>query len=267
MADITYPELGMQFKTPENAETPLVNKKTWLGAGLEVGGAIFFDISDVKSGEKTLTYAYPLVTIGHNDIKKAKILQDAFGGFVTKRSDKNSWYWTIKGANAAKLLSDLKPSTPSRQEVIEVMESWSQAGSREERLGIAHEFQPEQMKKPVTPERYEKLLEDPNFVAGVIENRGSVYQHERYFADKGVGNVTSGLEIHSTNKELLLAFSRKFGGKLYVVKSAGEVQNIKGDQVTLQNDSVVLKLGQDDMSKIIPIVQPYLLFVWDVEAA
>lgn len=263
MADVTHPELGMAFNTSESIEKPTLNTNTWLGAGLEVGGGIFFDVSNVKSGGKIYTYSYPLVTIGNSDPNKAHLLKDTFGGYVVKRSDKNSWYWTLKGAKVVDLLSDAKTSAPSRRDIINAMESWAEVGSREEKLEIAREFQADQIRTPVLEEHYDMLLEDPNFIAGVIENRGSVYQYERYFPTKGVGNVSSGLEIQSVNKELLAAFNRKFGGKLYIVKNEGQVKSIKGEQFTLQNDSVVLKIGEKEMKRIMHLVQPYLLFVWD----
>lgn len=259
MSDVSNTELGVLSKEPREAN--IGSHASWLGGVFESGGSIYFDVHNLTREEKKYHYAYPTLRIGNNDQRKGEMLKDFFGGSVTKTKDKNSWHWGIKGTKASKLLFAMEEYSPSRRRIIEAVDEWTNTSSPQERVEIAKQFTEGHDINPVTVEDYKRLVDDPKFVAGVIDNRGAVYHREAGFsADKSYGHVYPELRVQTQNRALLKALIERFGGTIIQIAQAGSTRKSYGQDKIVQSDILYWGLGARDLQNLLPIIRPHLIY-------
>ncbi|HSX19014.1 MAG TPA: hypothetical protein VLE91_02650 [Candidatus Saccharimonadales bacterium] len=256
MPDAMTTEIHIQNQ--EKREFDLVSCGPWLGGIYETGGNAEFSIGPHKASGKTYIYSHPVLRVQDNNPDFVQKLKDLFGG--SARPTGNSWRWQVKGNKAIELAFLMEPYAPSKQGFIEALDQWRNTNDREERLEIARDF--EQLGKPDygTTEDYDKLIEDPRFVAGIIDNRGALYYKEGGLSDENsYGYVWPELRVQTQNRTLLESLSRKFGGTIITMAEAGTTRKARGKDVVVKRDILYWGLGSKDTQSLLAIIQPYLL--------
>jgi len=249
--------------TPKEAQP--INHSIWLSGLFEIGGSMFLEIQKRKSKSKknpevVHTYTRPVISIvdNHPEICQfPKIL--GYGSTRPYRRGKKSHRWSLKGPKVVDLTTNMKPTSPLRQETIIAFENWGTA-TTEERLEIARELK--QTSPPLLKlDDYTDLVQKPQFLAGVLDGRGMLIPQEHYNKEKGYGVIHPRLRISSLNKPLLLAIQNLYQGYFGIQSKEGEIKQFtrKAKAYKFRNTSYQLQIGSP--SAIIEILQktlPYL---------
>lgn len=149
---------------------------------------------------------YPAPFMGIYDNSKCKIdaFQGLFGG--SKHEYGNSWRLTFRIEQAAVLAASLMYYAPSKAHTADIVSKW-QDMSWEDRNKEKELLDKEKRDFMVKTNAYQKLVEDPNFVAGVLDNRAIILIRE---GRKPI------MRVFSKNIALLNALADHFGGEVEV---------------------------------------------------
>lgn len=193
----------------EQREHETRSRAAWLGGLFETGGVMSITLSTQRTPTQTYHYAIPSLGMSDNHGDRLETLKGLFGGSVyTTKKDTNSFLWKLEGPRAAIMASIIKPYAPSRQEIIAAMELWQEA-TAEERRELAAEMKGQNRFSGISLSDYHTLLDNPEFVAGVLDGRGyltsSVGRNDR---------INPSFQISTKNRTLIEALVDKFGGKL-----------------------------------------------------
>ncbi len=231
----------------------------WLAGIFEVGGAIYFEIRSTRKESGVYTYSYPFLKLTDKDPNKMQRFQRIVGGRVNvnKRTGSSNWY--IMGKSAVDLTTNMSSHAPSRRAIIEAFENWEVA-DKVERIGIAQEMMTHNRIDIVEQGDYEDLVRDPDFLAGVIDSRGSIYMCELVNASKNplrrglYGWVFPKLNIHSTNIFLLEALKNEYGGYVGVAYRRGEEVKKFNREYVSENTSAQWQAGHKTCKELAQMV-------------
>ncbi len=217
-------------KILEGSETLLDSvSPSWLGGLFEVGGSLGFVMG--FSGRKGKYYekAYPIVTIGENRQDKLNKLLGILGGnFHSREQGNNSIVWYLQGIRAVWLAQHMEQYALSHQEMITAFSNWENAETMEEKANIARLVRVQKETVVLTFNNYLPLVRKPEFLAGVLDNRGTIPAF--------TGDYPR-LQVKSTNRPLLEALQFVYGGSCEQYLDQGEVRVIKGVECVLKKDS------------------------------
>lgn len=219
-----------------------------LGGFFEAGGYMKMEISLIKRATKSggttyLTTVTPIVGYSDSNKKKLLYLKSLFGGGIHKEKNKNSARWYIKSRKIIPLIETIQKYAPSWQTFIEEFYNWSVAEDVETKVEIAKGIKRMSNPQPrdVFPiEEYRKLINMPQFLAGVFEARGALYKYIR--SDSPINLPT--LAIHSQNYNLLRAIKEKYGGGI-------------SNTLRKKDKSLTYVLGKHQSQKFLKEIKPY----------
>lgn len=222
----------------------------WFAGAFEVGGAMGIGVSKNKTN--------PYMRIQDSNEDLIDTLQARFGGSKSRDSKRNSFMWILNGRRAAETMVEMEPYLVSREELSLAAYNWLQTDDQDSRLQIARELkesqiteiEPEQYQQRVI--RYKDLVEEPAFLAGVIDNRASI-------SPKTKGNsILPNISIRSTNGALLEAIKEVYGGTHYIKTPKGSTEIINDTEVVLTQNSYSLSVYAAQARTIIQTIFPYI---------
>ena len=224
----------------------------WLGGYFEVGGIMAFNLDrDARRGK---TYAYPFIVTGDENTKVALTFKGMFEGSVTRHY--NSLNWRASGMRAYIIASTFAAYAPSRKEFMEALTNWANS-DLEERVQIAKEMKGYNRFEAASVENYESLTSNPDFLAGVIDNRGTILLTE------GRTKLYPRLDVNSSNRPLLDNLVRHYGGRIIVADQAGDSRMILGRTTKLTRDSIYWRPTSASAIEIFDLIMPHLKFKGD----
>lgn len=244
------PQDAAKFLMPplqEQAEAIRTSSIRWLAGALEAGGTIGIGISRDKRG---YVYANPLVAL--NDTNEAFIasLQHEYGG--SHKLHGNSWHWRLSGHKAAEIVAATEPYVVSRIEMALAMKSWLQADA-EERIKIAKEMIGfDRYQQEFSAEDYHSQIEDPLFVAGILDNRGLIFPHTNK------GHIYLNIDVQTVNEDLLDALQKRYGGSIRLRAAAGSKSNISDRTYEIKRNSYEWHLTGVSARELIQLILPFL---------
>lgn len=233
-------EGGPRSLSQEAREFTISHDPQWLGGVFEVGGTVSFEIEERLQRGKT----YTRPTLGLND--KMRGLGMTLRGIHGGNWDEKSGKWIIKSKKAAELILSMEKFAPSRRDTIAAVELWSAAADLHEKEEIVRLYR-EMPGVDVDADAYENLVRSPRFLAGVIDNRGTLYQSR------------NDLRVSSANKTLLDALEARYGGTVSKEDVSGEVKMIYGQEYVLKKDGYIWYLTPNAKDNVVDIVTPYSL--------
>lgn len=156
----------------------------WAG-WLEIGSSV------------VLTPSGPLINFTDKTSNIAEIRR-RLGGSVTLEKNSPSAAIRFSGPIALEIASSVGPLSPSRRKIYQYFLEWQKAPVERKKtvVEMAKGFE----HWPVTQEDYHYLVDEVQFVAGVLSARGS-YKSDR-------------LTVGSINRALLEALARRYGGRV-----------------------------------------------------
>lgn len=219
----------------------------WLAGALEVGGTVAFGIHREKSGRVS---AYPHISLQQHDEELIALLKKEYGGSRIK-GDGAASGWRLGGYKAADMISDMEPYAVSRSEMVLAVKNWLDSETAQ-RIQIAEEMKGYERYADGSIDQYISLVRDPDFVAGILDNRGRIYP---FF----LGAYTyPRIEVGSKNENLLEALRRVYGGNLRCVLNAGTRGNINGKEFETKRNSYVLNLSNAKARRVIELTQGHV---------
>ncbi len=209
----------MKSRNPELEKKLQLNR--WLGAIFEVEGSLYFSRESKTTGTRSMPRAWPVVQISSDNILFLEELRHVLDldhkNFTKSKRDK-SMTLSLYRKDAVSLAERVKSFAPSRKLIIDHMLWWGEGVGRgdEYEAAIAYEERRKRKSSEVEIEEYLQLLDNPAFVAGLIDARGNY--HDRMVTQKsrytGEPHTTRRiwLSIHSNRVNLLKALHKKFHG-------------------------------------------------------
>lgn len=232
----------------EESHEVIQQEALWLAGVIEAGATVAIGIQrkTSPSGHEDIR-AYPFISISDNANPQFRHeLKSKLGGSVTGSE------WRLSGYKAAEIIAETEPYVHSRLEQVMAVRNWLEADTTEAKVKIAEDIKGHDRYNDTSSEDYVDLINRPAFVAGVIDNRGSIYPH----IDKNY--VYPRIEITSKNKALLDALAKKFKGEVIITKEKGTETDIEGRQFTTKTDSFALTFSQKANADIIRFALPHL---------
>ncbi len=235
------------ISSPEPQERDENVMSRWLAGALEVGGTMAFAIQRSKKG---YVRAYPFISFSDSNQQFIQYLKITLRGGSIPPS--RPWGWRLSGYKAAHLISSMEPHAVSRHEMVLAVQNWLNSETAE-RVQTAEEMKGYDRSKDTSVESYSKLVQDPAFVAGAIDNRGSIYPvHDKHY-------VVLCVSIYSKNHSLLLALKEFFGGSLRISSHEGEEKKIRDRDIKTKKNSYMWRVDASTARKVIGFTLPYLI--------
>lgn len=179
-----------------------IERPAWVGGVLEAGGGAAFMIGQNKGR----VYAYPYVQYQDNDQARVEYLKAQFGkGHY--RAHLKSWVYRVSFVELPLLTDQIIPYCPSRREMFQAFDQWLVAEDRHQRLRIGQGIRAAD-RTPTTVESYKDLVENSEFLTGVLGARAIVNPLRR---DDYVYRT---LLAVSKNKTLLEALQKRYQGSV-----------------------------------------------------
>lgn len=224
----------------------------WLGGFLEAGGTVSFSRAESIVKGVHYRYGYPLLQITEYRIDYLQKLKEILGGRDPKPRSDHSNVWRLRGREAAELILMAGPYAPSRKDIYEAVQAWM-ISDNEERYKIACEMIGHSDPLAVSAEDYHNLVRDPEFVAGVIDQRGNPdIHHHRH-------RRTPSINLSTTNVGLYLALMDAWGGSLSQTTKAGETVSFAGVVRTIQKTSYQWFLEKLSTTKLYHAIRKHML--------
>lgn len=174
------------------------------GTSVTIGVTQYWDRQSQVTRLKTL----PALSVHTTSPQMLDRLYDTYGG------ERKSRLWRKSGAVAAEIVAATLPYAVARRDHAAAMQLWLQATSVEEQIEIAREIQYTEWQQKANPEDYKELLENPPFVAGVLDSRAYIDTRR----SKNFHNLY--IQTTSKNVALLHALQEKFGGRVRITDEA-----------------------------------------------
>ena len=219
----------------------------WFAGVLEVGATASFSITEHRAKNGTIyPKTLPTVEIRTADEQMRQKLYDAYGGTNRPR------YWSKAGRVAAEIIASTYPYAVARKEHAAAATMWLEAETVNEQIMIVQEILGSRWQQRGDEDEYRKLLENPAFVAGLLDSRG-------YIAIR-TGNGYHQLYIQTTSKNvhLLNSLEESFGGRVRVTEPENtDVDHGKVVFVTTADTYVWDALGPNAIN-VVTFAAPYL---------
>lgn len=247
-------------KTRESVSLEVIEKYApWFGGACEIGASVEFFTQKYKGFDR---YAYPRISLYDRLKSSVDNLEREFGG-TTGPSRADSWKWSVAGETAAGIVLAMRRFAPSRDEIATAVSNWVNTNSHEERVEIAKEMKGHNRLSGLEERAYDSVIDDPQFVAGIIDNAGKFSDRNTPYKDTSY-DITS-IRIYDINKVLLEALKRKYGGGVNPFAEAGMQYTIGDRTIITQNTTYVWSIFTKDSIKLLTGVRPHLL--WRKEEA
>jgi len=199
----------------------------WLAGVFEIAGGMGFSTYESKGNY----YAYPYVHFTDKDQVLINLFRRTFGGRVIYKDTSSEW--RIEGESALAVAETLGKFAPSRREMVSLFFKWEEA-TVEERVEVAREITAS-YRTGVDDSDYYHLVVDPEFVAGVVDARGSFYAKP-----EGGPRINSRqFIIASRNIDLMEALRSLYGGNIYYRER--ESRKEEGDNMEIWNWTISKK--------------------------
>lgn len=186
--------------TPEYIEE-VRSHAAWLGGFFEIGSTLLIEMK----GSGRWRYPGLYMRVFDNAESKINRFRALFGG--AKHQKGNSWELSFGIAQASVLGASLAPFAPSKSDVAKVIGEWEHLTAKEREMQKIFLDELEQ-NKSIKPEDYQELVKNPDFVAGVLENRAILFTRE---------NRRPFMRVYSQNLPLLMVLRTEFGGEVEAV--------------------------------------------------
>jgi len=233
------------------------SRNIWLGGVFEVGGSMYFGIQTLKRGKRWI-FSLPIVAFNDNNYQKVSMFQRLVGGAIYTKSNSKSHELRISGDAAVEIARQMGPYSSLRKDAIAAFGLWGETDDITEKFQIANDFREEKPEYPLT-DTYVDLVRMPEFVAGIIDSRGLTYPHTHVYPGGETDLVYYEFKINTSNRPLLEALQREYGGKIYLQLAAGQIKEVGGRLVTVAKDTFSLSIGSLESKPVLEIVRPYLL--------
>lgn len=255
-----------KFSSPPHNESPAYPEHevvqqaelAWLAGLCESGGSLYFAIQ--QRSDRDYMNAYPYITI---QSAKTEVKDYLYNRYQGADSPAEPGTWRLGGFRAAELIVAMKPWLSTRNEFVVAVENWLNTEDAAERVTIAEDNKNQDRFKTPTIEDYQKLLADPAFLAGVLDNRATIY------AGNTRGWEHPRVSITSMHIDLLVALYNLFGGSITVKQAAGEEKTINGKTFQTKRDSYSWNVSAAKARAVIALALPYLRIKpyegWDVK--
>lgn len=214
----------------------------WFAGALEPGGTLAFGIQRRKTGHVA---AYPFIEFRESNEQFIDLMQAEYEG--SRMRIGNSLSWRLNGYKAAEIAADLEPYAVSRREMVVAVQNWLQADTPE-RVEIAESMKGRDRLQDVSKEDYGRIVGDAIFMAGVIDNKGTIYPNS------DGEHTTARIEVRSRNRPLLDAIQERFGGSITIVTEAGTPVGIMPNYVT-KRDSYAWSAASAEARQLIGFTQ------------
>lgn len=231
----------------EQRERIIQQNAVWLGGIFEIGGTISLTTHKNNGKDKPSTFVQTQISLNDDNLDGLEKLKAIVGGNVYAATQ-DSWQWRIQGKKAYPIIQAIKPYVPSRQETIAGIELLQEA-DMSQRGEIAAELRGLNRFSLVVPDDYADLCEDPVFLAGLLDSRGTIKQRL-----KGRSLETE-LRVQSQNTALLEACQELLGGTLAIIE-AGQIRMTRGQEYTVNRPDGVWKIYGSNAARILERVEP-----------
>jgi hypothetical protein len=233
----------------EAIEIPL-SRRAWLGGAFSVGGSIYFSIVRKSA---TRNSAIPRMEISESDPTFPRKLSEELGGTFRPRPNIKTFTWTLSYHRASHVAISMSLFVPSRQRVISQLKEFERITNPRERVNLVREFRKEEPIQSHSTEDYIRLLDIPEFVAGIIDARGIVYSFRN-------STSQSELRVQTTDDPLIDALIRKFGGTRYLaIPKGSKFTSFTGKNYISRKDNQCWMLGMKGTAELYQYVKPHLL--------
>lgn len=227
-----------------------LSRRAWFGGAFEAGGGIYFSI-DKKRNAVT-----PRIEIADSDPAFARKLYEEFGGSFHCGSSK-SFAWTISGYRACRITMSMYPFAPSRRKVIELIRSLGKCGDPKMQVTMVKKFREEKVADSNRADDYLddylRLLEIPEFVAGIIDARGIVYSSD------SASRHSPQLRVQTTNRSLAEALKIRFGGEIRLDRPKGSIVREGNKKSVTKKDQLHWSLGMGGTARLYQFIRLHLL--------
>lgn len=177
----------------------------WLAGFFDVGGTLSFGGT------------HPQAQLGDNSEERLKKFKKIIGGSMSppspSKENSEAWHWSLHGGKVLVVADAIRPYALSRDEFLDLASIWENL-STEEKIAWADDFVQEDrdMKRQVKDvQRYTSLIEDPEFLAGVLDNRGYFFLLTRSAQKR---TIERAITVHSLNKALIESLKSRYGGTI-----------------------------------------------------
>jgi hypothetical protein len=222
----------------------------WLVGILEVGGNVA--ITPMwRNGE---LIPAPRITVGMQP-EKISAFQAIFGGSVLPVSGGHHTLY-FRGEPVIKLIKAIEGDVVRLREWVEKSLEMDQAFKDGERFDVeairkANAFKDTEL----TVEDYRLLILQPAAVAGIIDNRGTIYNQT---SSENTDRNNPTLQVNSTNEALLNALAAEYGGSVQQYVEEGQQFVVLGKDTQAQRDGFYWRFTSGGVRKYLPLWEPYL---------
>lgn len=220
----------------------------WLAGLCESGGSIYLHIQE-RADRDGYSNAYPYIAI---QSRKTAVKEHLYARYQGADLKNEPGTWKLGGYKAAELIVAMKPWLSTRSEHLAAIENWLNTTDASERIEIAQDLKGYDRLETATIEEYILLLRNPAFVAGVIDNRGSIYRKK----DSNWSHPA--VSISTTNKELVAALHSIFGGSFVLEQPAGREVTIHNRAFQTKRDTYSVTVSAAKARRLIETTLPYL---------
>lgn len=230
---------------PERQEVDPTTSARWFAGALEVGGTVGLGI---KRGKKGYITASPFITFTDSNEQCNQNLKQEFGGSIPPSNPRE---WRLSGYKAAEIIANLEPYVVSRREIVLAVQNWLNSDTAE-RVEIAQQMKGYNRYQVGSMEEYARIVTDPVFVAGVLDNRGNIYPS----SDKGY--ISPRVAVQSRNKGLLDALQKQYGGRVVLNLEVGTKRTLGKNIIEAKRNSYEWVVTTAQARNLIQVTSDYL---------
>jgi hypothetical protein len=220
----------MAAQQQAHQERALAQHALWLAGLFEAGGSMGYSIYRGPGAQQHASNAR--ASIGFQDREEERIRPLLrFGGTLQRAGEtaSSAWQWKLSGRQAIRLATAIAPSTPSRRPFMQIALRW-EAMTIDERVQAIEAFQADwqgrwkhQLADPSAFD-YTCLVQQPAFVAGVIDHRGSLLVD--FTQERPQPLPIPVLVVSTPNRSLLAALQQQYGGRIAISRCQASGENV-----------------------------------------
>lgn len=233
------------------------SRKKWLGGVFEAGGSMYFNIKTLDRGKECI-FSLPTISFSDNNYQKVSMFQQLVGGAIYAKSSSKSHELRITREIAVEIACRMEQYSPRRKDAISAFKLWKEADDKPEKFQIANDFRAKTPEYP-PPNAYVDLVKMPEFVGGIIDSRGLTYPHFDIYPGGETDHAYYELTINTSNRPLLEALQREYGGRIHVQLRTGQTKKVGGRPFTVAKDTFRLVIGSSKSRPFLESIRSCLL--------